>query len=93
MMFSVSETKPSGTLLLPPTQRRLSFNVGTREFDPVNVGYVTAPGPDNPFEFRARDAAGVIIEGNSNLGHDYDNASLSETQRRAIVEYLKVIGE
>src|SRR5262249_46130726 len=80
-------------LLLPPAQRSTTFNVGSREYDPVNVVYVTRPGPDNPFQFSTRDAEGRIIEGNSNLGHDYGNATLTLEQRRALVEYLKIIGE
>ncbi len=80
-------------LLLPPEERSWSFNVGTREYDPVRVGYVTAASADNPFRFSARDEQGGIIEGNSNLGHDYGNASLTPGDRQALVEYLKVIGE
>ncbi len=80
-------------LLLPPAERTLRFNVGSREFDPVNVGYVTDARADNPFVFSVRDDAGALIEGNSNLGHDYGNSSFTPAQRRAIVEYLKVIGE
>lgn len=80
-------------LLLPPAERPAEFRLGTRQFDPVKVGFVTTPGPENTFVFRARDAAGQIIEGNSNLGHDYGNARLSAADRRALVEYMKVIGE
>src|SRR6185436_6644521 len=68
-------------LLLPPAQRPPTFMLGTREFDPVNVGYVTEQTPENrslwpekPFEFKARDALGKEIPGNSNAGHDYNNA-------------------
>lgn len=80
-------------LLLPPAERGVSFNVGTREYDPVNVGYLTEARPDNPFVFNVRDAQGVLIEGNSNAGHDYGNAQFTPRQRQALVEYLKVIGE
>jgi hypothetical protein len=84
-------------LLLTPDQRPKSFPVGTREFDPVRVGYKTrnldgtiAPASgDNSFMFQTRDAAGRVIDGNSNSGHDYGNASLSEDDRLALVEYLK----
>ncbi len=85
-------------LLLPPDQRPKKFLVGTREFDPQRVGFVTrdaggklledATG-DNSFVFNTRDAAGRVIDGNSNAGHDYGNASLSEDDRWALVEYLK----
>lgn len=74
-------------LLLPPAQRPAAFSLGTREFDPERVGFVTAARSDNDFQFD------TIGPGNSNQGHDYGNAGLSDRQRRAIVEYLKVIGE
>jgi len=80
-------------LFLPPDQRLATFLVGTREFDPARVGFVTTPRPDNTFLFRARDAQGQPIPGNSNLGHDYNNAGLAEADRWALVEYMKVIGE
>jgi mono/diheme cytochrome c family protein len=78
-------------LLLPPDQRPTSFYVGTREFDPVKVGFVTTPGPDNSFLYQTRDAQGQIIPGNSNAGHDYGNAQFSDDDRWAIVEYLKTL--
>ncbi|MFI5215855.1 MAG: hypothetical protein ACHQ3O_04865 [Candidatus Limnocylindria bacterium] len=79
-------------LLLPPAQRPTSFHVGTREFDPIHVGYLTGDTvPDNAFEFSTVDAAGSPIEGNSNLGHDYGNASFSEADRLALVEYMKTL--
>lgn len=77
-------------LLLPPDQRPASFNVGSREFDPVKVGYVTAPSATNSFRFVARDAGG-LVPGNGNQGHDYKNAALSDEQRRALVEYMKTL--
>lgn len=84
-------------LLLPPNDRPPSFPVGTREFDPVRVGFVTRgsddkiaqPSPDSSFVFRTRDAAGRLIDGNSNLGHDYGNAALTDAQRWELVEYMK----
>ena len=39
-----------------------------------------------------RDPAGRVIAGNSNLGHDYGNATFTEEQRRALVEYMKAVG-
>jgi hypothetical protein len=76
-------------LLLPPEQRPASFYLGSREFDPDKVGYVTAQSPDNNFLYRTRDEAGRFIDANSNAGHDYGNASFTEEQRRALVEYMK----
>jgi mono/diheme cytochrome c family protein len=79
-------------LLLPPDQRPQVFAVGTREFDPEKVGYVTDRTSDNSFTFRTRDDAGAMIPGNSNTGHNYGNTSLTEEQRWALVEYLKAVG-
>jgi hypothetical protein len=76
-------------LLLPPDQRPQTFYLGSREFDPEKVGYLTAQSADNSFAYRTRDEAGRFIDGNSNAGHDYGNASLSEAERRALVEYMK----
>ena len=70
-------------LLLPPAQRPAAFNLGSREYDPAKVGYRTGPSAANSFRF---DTAG---QGNSNAGHDYGNARLSDDDRRALVEYLK----
>ena len=46
---------------------------------------------ENSFMFNTGDAAGSI-PGNANSGHDYGNASLSDNDRRALVEYLKAVG-
>lgn len=85
-------------LLLPAEERPTKFVVGTREFDTVRVGYVTrdaagklleTPTGDNGFVFNARDAAGRMIDGNSNAGHDYGNGVLTDDERWALVEYMK----
>jgi hypothetical protein len=76
-------------VLLPADQRPKSFFVGSREFDPEKVGYVTAQSAENTFEFRSHDGNGRMIDGNSNAGHDYNNAALSEEDRQALVEYMK----
>jgi len=78
-------------LLLPAAQRPASFWLGTREFDPVKVGYVSTSGPDNSFLFNTRDAKGQPIPGNANTGHDYGNASLSDQDRMALIAYLKTL--
>ena len=80
-------------LLLPAEQRSKTFTVGSRQFDPVRVGYRTAPF-DGGFVF---DAA---RPGTSNAGHEYgtgkpksaggdDLPALTEEQRWQLVEYLK----
>jgi hypothetical protein len=76
-------------LLLPPSDRPKSFYVGTREFDPVKVGFKTEQSAENSFLFRVFDDQGNPIQGNLNSGHDYNNAGLSAADREALVEYMK----
>ena len=84
-------------LLLPADQRDKAFYVGSREFDPRNVGYATAKF-NGGFEFRS-DQPGDPHPGNSNLGHEFKNSpgkgvigpELSDEERWAIIEYLKTI--
>ena len=55
-------------MLLPPERRDKEFFVGRREFDPKNVGYVTAPdddGKDDGFWLK------TSKEGNHNTGHAF----------------------
>jgi len=86
-------------LLSPPDKRPTSFWLGAREFDPVNVGLFKDQTAQNKWQYRVVDETGQIIEGNSNRGHDYpfwapgDDAATQDHKRRALVEYLKVIGE
>jgi hypothetical protein len=76
-------------LLLPPSDRPKSFYMGTREFDPVKVGFKTEQSAENSFLFRVFDDQGKPIQGNLNSGHDYNNAGLSAADREALVEYMK----
>ena len=79
-------------LLLPPEERPARFWVGTREYDPVKVGYRTdRAAPGQQFEFLTRDAQGQWIAGNGAQGHVYGVDALSERQRAALVEYLKTL--
>lgn len=73
-------------LLLPPQQRETTFLVGSREFDPVEVGFVSAgaPGAAPPFLFDTR------IPGNSNRGHVF-GTGLSDSQKADLLEYLKTL--
>ncbi len=70
-------------LLKRPNERSQAvFKVGSREFDPVKVGFKTDCGEDfNP-----------TIAGNLNTGHDYghdDGRSFSEAERKQLIEYMK----
>jgi hypothetical protein len=75
-------------LLLPPAKRATSFAVGSKIFDPEEVGFVAGPGKP-PFVFNVFDTSGRAIAGNSNAGHDYGNAGFSNEDRKALVEYMK----
>lgn len=68
--------------LLQPAERRVKrFSVGSRELDPVNVGFDTASYPGG-FEFDA------TLPGNSNAGHAY-GTELPDDQKWALIEYMK----
>jgi hypothetical protein len=72
-------------LLLPVKDRMKKFYVGTREFDPANVGFVT-DARDGAFELD------TALPGNSNIGHDtYGTDALTDEQRWQLVEYLKTL--
>jgi hypothetical protein len=68
-------------LLLPASKRIARFPVGSRELDPVDVGFSIAP-VEGAFEFD------TSLPGNRNTGHEY-GTQLSEDDRRALVEFLK----
>ena len=66
--------------LLHPDRRPAKFAVGSHEYDPVKLGYVTTSG----WMFDTSQP------GNSNTGHIY-GANLTEDQKLALLEYLKTI--
>ncbi|MEO8383145.1 MAG: di-heme-cytochrome C peroxidase [Acidobacteriota bacterium] len=68
-------------LLQPPASRPRTFYVGSREFDPVNVGMKPA---QTPGAFLLDTA----IVGNGNGGHVW-GTTLSDEDRWAVIEYLK----
>ncbi len=72
-------------LLLPPEQRKPSFMVGSKVFDPVNVGYVT---DSSPFKDGKLVVGSGAEPGNSNAGHDFGR-NLNDDERWALIEYLK----
>ena len=73
-------------LLSPPEKRPVTFMVGTRTFDPKNVGYDTGASTDgNTFMFDTR------IAGNSNKGHVYGATRITDAERRELLEYLKTL--
>lgn len=80
-------------LLLPEERRSTRFWVGTREYDPVHLGYRTEHVP-GAFLFD------TTIRGNANTGHQFRDdggvgvigRALSDDERFAIIEYLKILG-
>lgn len=80
-------------LLSPPSERSVTFWLGTYEYDPVKVGYESKQAPKS-FLFDTR------LSGNLNTGHAFTNDAkttgkigreLSQDERFQIIEYLKVI--
>ena len=76
-------------LLLPAEKRNKIFYIGTWEFDPVNVGYVSTKTP-GAFLFD------TTLEGNSNAGHeygtgDYGKDPFTEGEIWALIEYMKTL--
>jgi hypothetical protein len=74
-------------LMLPPERRSTTFKVGSRKFDPKNVGYKTN---ESPFKSGTFVVDPQNANGNGNGGHDYGR-DLSDEDRWAIVEYLKTL--
>ncbi len=80
-------------LLSPVAERPKTFYLGNREYDPVNLGYLT-DGFSGGFEFD------TSVRGNSNSGHEFSDdrtkegvigRALSPDERRALIEYLKTL--
>lgn len=81
-------------LLSPAAERAKSFWIGTREFDPLYVGFRNDP-VEGAFLYD------TSVEGNSNAGHEFRDAPagtpgvigpwLRPDQRLDIIEYLKVL--
>jgi hypothetical protein len=88
-------------LLLPAGQRDKKFFVGTRDFDPVNLGLSTRPSGKEGFWLD------TSITGNSNVGHEFRKGYIrwksgsppqygvigpewTDEERGDIIEYLKV---
>jgi mono/diheme cytochrome c family protein len=74
-------------LLKPAKERTPTFMVGSRLFDPKNVGYAT---DHSPFKNGTFTTDPGNANGNGNQGHEY-GTTLNEEQRWAIVEYLKTL--
>lgn len=76
-------------LLLPVEKRDKNFYIGSWDFDPVHVGYVTTAAP-GAFLFD------TALPGNSNSGHEYGTGydglpALTEEDIWSLLEYLKTL--
>jgi len=69
-------------LLTPPDKRERVFKVGTRRFDPDDIGFVSA----------GASTISANLPGNANTGHAYGTAALAEnpTDVDELLEYLKM---
>lgn len=66
-------------LLKPASRRVVTFHVGSLEFDPVNVGFISDPA------FPVYDTK---VTGNHNTGHEH-GSQLAENEKLDLIEYLK----
>ena len=71
-------------LLSPVEERRKVFWTGGRELDRQRLGFVSE---DAPGRFRFDTG----LAGNRNTGHHYPPQGLSPDERKALIEYLKVL--
>ncbi|MEO6786199.1 MAG: di-heme-cytochrome C peroxidase, partial [Chthoniobacteraceae bacterium] len=69
-------------LLKPASARKPTFKLGSREFDPVKVGYVDEG--DFIFDTKAN-------PGNSNAGHEYGETVFTDAERAQLIEYMKTL--
>ena len=74
-------------LLTVPKNRIKEFQVGNREFDPINVGYITDT-LKGPSIFRVLKKDRTIMKGNSNLGHSYGTL-FTDKEKWDLIEYMK----
>jgi hypothetical protein len=80
-------------LLSPEPEREAKMWVGSREYDPINIGYKNEH-LDWAFELDTK------LVGNQNTGHQFTNAggigvigpALTHEQRLALIEYIKTLG-
>ena len=73
-------------MLKKPGDRVKQFYVGSRQYDPKNVGFmpVASEGGVNYYSYD------TTVKGNGNTGHD-KGTSLSDEQKLQLIEYLKTL--
>lgn len=80
-------------LLSPVKERPATFTLGSREYDPKDIGYVWKDQLKNGF------VLDTSKHGNSNSGHEFSNEKrtgvigpeLKEDERRALIEFIKTL--
>ena len=70
-------------LLKKPEQRIAKFNVGSWEFDPINVGFSTA-------KETATSEFDTSLTNDSSRGHDY-GTGLTDSEKVELIEYIKTL--
>lgn len=89
-------------MLLPADQRTSTVYLGYREYDPVNVGYISTKAAgiaDTKGLTKVVVSGDKARKGNLNSGHEFSDRQgkgvigplLTESERRSLVEYLKTI--
>jgi len=77
-------------LLHKASERPITFQTGTREYDLVNLGIQTDPTKATLAPGQASFTFDTTLPGNWNSGHEWDfYSSLTDDQRYAIIEFLK----
>jgi hypothetical protein len=88
-------------LLLPDSKREKSFDVGGKELDVKNVGFLPSK-TGNHFKFNTVDTSGMPIPGNGNYGHSGKSHTTTREEnglwrdftngeRYQLIEYLKTL--
>jgi len=80
-------------LLSPPNERSKTFWVGSREIDPVKLGYKSTRNQLTAKERSQLFLYDTSLPGNHNSGHAFPKKALSPKDRLAIIEYLKDVRE
>jgi hypothetical protein len=75
------------SMLQPFASRPQKFYTGSRQFDPVKVGFKSDAAEEGGVKLFELDTS---LRGNSNSGHPY-GTNLTDEQKRQLIEYLKTL--
>lgn len=73
-------------MLTPPSQRVRTFYVGSRDYDPVDVGFKSVESQDGARHY----LYDTSLDGNHNVGHPF-GTSLSDADKDRLIEFLKTL--